>query len=78
MAPMPNSPKHRILVVDDDLRLLPRLMQRDDFLEGVRAAVIDKDGEPGWNPARIEDVSEDRVARILAPADPGSARFSLV
>ncbi|MBC9937133.1 MULTISPECIES: enoyl-CoA hydratase/isomerase family protein [unclassified Leucobacter] len=65
-------------VLDDDLRLLPRLMQRDDFLEGVRAAVIDKDGQPGWKPARIEDVSEDRVARILAPADPGSARFRLV
>ncbi len=38
----------------------------DDFREGVRAAVIDKDRNPRWSPSRIEDVTPDIVARYLA------------
>lgn len=37
-----------------------------DFVEGVRAAVIDKDRNPKWNPARIEDVTPEIVARYFA------------
>ena len=32
-----------------------------DFYEGIRAALVDKDGEPKWNPSRLEDVSADMV-----------------
>jgi enoyl-CoA hydratase len=38
----------------------------DDFREGVRAAVIDKDRNPRWSPARIEDVTPEMVARYFA------------
>jgi enoyl-CoA hydratase len=34
----------------------------DDFREGVRAAVIDKDRNPRWSPACIEDVTSEMVA----------------
>jgi enoyl-CoA hydratase len=64
-------------VLEDDLKTLLRLMPRADFIEGVRAVVIDKDGRPDWSPASIEQVTEDQISRILAPADPGSAAFSL-
>jgi len=37
-----------------------------DFVEGVRAAVIDKDRNPHWSPSRIEDVSPDIVAPYFA------------
>ncbi|MBQ0133371.1 MAG: enoyl-CoA hydratase/isomerase family protein, partial [Comamonas sp.] len=28
-------------------------------VEGIRALAVDKDHTPQWNPARIEDVTED-------------------
>jgi enoyl-CoA hydratase len=38
----------------------------DDFREGIRAAVIDKDRNPRWSPARIEDVTPEIVAPYFA------------
>jgi enoyl-CoA hydratase len=38
-----------------------------DFIEGIRAAIIDKDRAPRWHHARLEDVTEAEVAAMLAP-----------
>jgi enoyl-CoA hydratase len=38
----------------------------DDFREGVRAAVIDKDRNPKWSPSRIDDVTPKMVAPYFA------------
>ena len=38
----------------------------DDFREGVRAAVIDKDRNPRWSPARIADVTPEMLAPYFA------------
>jgi enoyl-CoA hydratase len=38
----------------------------DDFREGVRAAVIDKDRSPKWSPPRIEDVTPEMLAPYFA------------
>jgi enoyl-CoA hydratase len=38
----------------------------DDFREGVRAAVIDKDRNPKWSPPGIEDVTPDMIAPYFA------------
>jgi enoyl-CoA hydratase/carnithine racemase len=38
----------------------------DDFREGVRAAVIDKDRNPRWSPPTIEDVTPEMVAPYFA------------
>lgn len=40
-----------------DYRLACRFLDGHDFYEGVRAALIDKDGKPKWQPDRLEDVS---------------------
>lgn len=37
----------------------------DDFLEGVRAAVIDKDRNPKWSPAQLAEVTPEIVARYF-------------
>ncbi|MFZ4077184.1 MAG: enoyl-CoA hydratase/isomerase family protein [Legionellaceae bacterium] len=40
-------------------------LQHHDFYEGVRALLIDKDNTPRWEPATIEDVSDEMVARFF-------------
>jgi enoyl-CoA hydratase len=40
---------------------------RHDFIEGVRALLVDKDNAPIWNPATPEGVTESMLDRIFAP-----------
>ncbi|MEH2474488.1 enoyl-CoA hydratase [Nitrobacteraceae bacterium AZCC 2161] len=40
-----------------------------DFVEGVRAAIIDKDRNPKWQPSTVEQVTPEIVARYLAKRD---------
>ena len=48
----------------------------DDFREGVRAAVIDKDRKPTWSPPRIEDVTPQMLARYLAEIGADELKFN--
>ena len=47
----------------------------DDFREGVRAAVIDKDRNPKWSPPRIEDVTAAMVAPYFAEIGADELKF---
>lgn len=40
---------------------LGRSGSQTDTAEGIRALAVDKDNQPRWNPARIEDVSAQMV-----------------
>lgn len=44
-----------------------RVAQSHDFLEGVRALIVDKDNAPRWNPATPEAVSDAMIDAIFAP-----------
>jgi enoyl-CoA hydratase len=54
-----------------EFRLCVRLFEDGEFLEGVRALIVDKDRTPKWSPARLEEVGADTVAAYLAPLAPG-------
>lgn len=49
-----------------EYRAALEVFRSDDFREGVRAAVIDKDRNPSWSPPRIEDVTPEMVAPYFA------------
>jgi enoyl-CoA hydratase len=46
-----------------DYRISLACIAEHDFIEGIRAAIVDKDRNPVWCPARLEDVTQDIVDR---------------
>ena len=50
-----------------EYRFTWRSMTEGDFLEGIRALIIDKDKQPKWRIASLEDVPKDLIDSLLAP-----------
>lgn len=50
-----------------EYRIGARVVQRHDFIEGVRAVIIDKDNAPRWDPATLEGVGDALLDEIFAP-----------
>jgi enoyl-CoA hydratase len=48
-----------------------RVVQRHDFVEGVRALLIDKDNQPRWEPATPQGVTQHLLDTIFAPMPEG-------
>ena len=49
-----------------ELALTRKVVRHPDYLEGVRAMVVDKDRKPRWKAARIEDVDPAEIAAMFA------------
>ncbi len=54
-----------------EYRLCTRLFEHGEFIEGVRALLVDKDRAPKWRPPTIEDSADVSVADWLAPLSDG-------
>lgn len=52
-----------------DYQLACQFLEDGDFREGVRAALVDRDGAPAWQPARIEDVTLKHLAPYFRPME---------
>ena len=50
-----------------EYRFTARSSRDGDFLEGIRAAIIDKDRKPAWRHAGLRDVPGDELEAMLAP-----------
>lgn len=53
-----------------EYRLGYRSCEGHNFIEGVRALLIDKDQNPKWIPPTIEEVTQQMVDDFFAPLDP--------
>jgi enoyl-CoA hydratase len=49
-----------------EYRIGARVVQRHDFLEGVRAIIVEKDNAPKWDPPTLEGVTEAMLDGIFA------------
>ena len=59
-----------------EYRAALEVFRSDDFREGVRAAVIDKDRKPTWSPPRIEDVTPGMLAPYFAEIGADELKFN--
>ena len=50
-----------------EYRIGARIVQSHDFIEGVRAVIVEKDNAPKWSPATPEGVTEAQLDGIFAP-----------
>ncbi|HWT51632.1 MAG TPA: enoyl-CoA hydratase/isomerase family protein [Caulobacter sp.] len=53
-----------------EYRIGSRVVRSHDFLEGVRAVIVDKDQSPRWAPAALEAVTPALLDGIFAPLSP--------
>ncbi len=54
-------------LLPQELALAVRLATGPDFAEGVRAQLVDRDRDPHWSHARVEDVTRDEVLAYFEP-----------
>ena len=50
-----------------EFRLAGNHVIKSDFKEGVRSLLIDRDQNPKWQPAKLEDVSDELVNNFFKP-----------
>ena len=58
-----------------EYRLSQACMARHDFYEGIRAAVIDKDNTPAWQPDSLDGVTPALVEAHFEPPGAGDLEF---
>lgn len=56
-----------VSVLQQEYRVSLRALAAPDFAEGVRAQVIDKDREPRWQPATLQEVRQADVDAFFEP-----------
>jgi enoyl-CoA hydratase/carnithine racemase len=50
-----------------ELNLIHGCFDQGDFVEGIRAVLVEKDNRPRWSPASLAEVTREAVDRFFAP-----------
>ncbi len=50
-----------------EYRLAVRMTRRHDFIDGVRAVIVDKDNAPRWEPPALESVTDAMLDELFSP-----------
>lgn len=56
-------------VLVQDYRVSSASLRSHDFVEGIRAQLVDKDRNPNWSPATLDEVTIAAVADYFQPVD---------
>ena len=54
-------------VLNEEFRVSTAALASHDLVEGIRAQVVEKDGNPKWLPATLDDVTAESVDAYFAP-----------
>jgi len=63
-------------VLNQEYRVSSACLDSHDLVEGIRAQVVEKDRNPAWSPATLEEVTDEQVDRFFA--DLGAFELGLV
>src|SRR5262249_5393218 len=58
-----------------EYRIASHVVARHDFLEGVRALIVDKDNAPKWDPPTLAGVTNQMLDDIFASLGEGELTF---
>ncbi|MFD1744925.1 enoyl-CoA hydratase/isomerase family protein [Rhizobium helianthi] len=58
-----------------EYRFVSRVLEHGDFVEGIRAVIIDKDKNPQWRYKRVEDVPQSLLELFAREAEGGDPAF---
>lgn len=62
--------------LEHEFRFTARATAEADFLEGIRAVLIDKDNSPNWKHVAASAVTDEEIAYLLSPLPDGLEVFS--
>lgn len=62
--------------LDQEYRVSRSCVRIGDFVEGVRATLVDKDRDPKWSPSRLDEVGAEHVDKFFAPLGEGELGLS--
>jgi len=48
-----------------ELGMIEQCFEQGDFIEGIRALLIDKDNSPRWRPMHLDEVTDASVAAFF-------------
>lgn len=59
------------LGIRNEYRFVSRVLEHGDFIEGIRAVIVDKDRNPRWKYSGLDDVPKDLLTLMMSEADGG-------
>ena len=55
------SKKNLKQVLDMEFDIVTEFMKQNDFYEGVRSVLVEKDNHPIWKPTQLKDVTKQAI-----------------